>query len=515
MTPKNLALLSALGMLLTSVTVYSLTPPGGAADSASASPEPEIVASPEVIGGGETTTELGRFTAGSTLMVEGRLGHPRLLEGAGETFVMLEVRGDSAGRAQTQAPANLSLVIDRSGSMRGTRLPNAIQAASRAVDQLQDGDVVSVVAFDTRTTVVVPPTTIGPGTRSRVLADIRGITLGGDTCISCGLEEGLAFLDRTEGRVNRMILLSDGDANNGVRDVPGFRALAQRAHDGGVSITTIGVDVDFNEKILAALAQESNGRHYFAESDAGLTRIFQEEAEALKSTVASGAEVAIDLAEGVELDRVFDRTFRRVGSKVIVPLGSFSRGEVKTVLLKVRTPRTGDGKTAIADVEMTYRDLVASTEGRCEGKLEAVITSDPAQASDLDAVVAGRVQRSETVSTLKQANFLFQQGRLGEARRKLETQQQALKDEAVKAKRSAPSARAGDVERDFDRQIAALESANSDFNAPSIQFATPPSGGGAQVAAPAAAPPSPAPQESRAGRTAVRRNEKNAVDLGF
>lgn len=514
MRPKNVALLSALGMLLTSVSVYSLTPPGGGSDPAPlATPDTvTVAASPEVVVGGEAKTELGRFTAGSTVMIEGRLGHPRLLRSAGETFLMLEARADSAGRAQSQAPANLSLVIDRSGSMKGTRLPNAIQAATRAVDQLQDGDVVSVVAFDTRTTVIVPPTTIGPGTRSRVLSDIRGITLGGDTCISCGIEEGLALLDRTEGRVSRMLVLSDGDANNGVRDVPGFRSIAQRALERGVNITTIGVDVDFNEKILSALAQESNGRHYFAENDAGLSRIFEEEAEALKSTVASGAEVEIELAQGVELDRVFDRTFRRAGNKVIVPLGSFSRGEVKTVLLKVRVPGAAAGELKVADVDMTYRDLVASTDGRCSGKLALEITDDPAQASDLDAVVAGRAQRSETAAALKQANFLFQQGRLDEAKRKLEGQQAALRDEAAKAKKVAPLGKAADVDKDFERQIAALESASSDFNAPSIQFATPPpAAGAAQVAAPAAA----APQESRQGRTAVRRNEKNALDLGF
>lgn len=519
MRPTTVALFSALGMLLSSVTVYSLTPPGGGADPADlARPDPAPVTTQEVAGGPEAQTELGRFTAGSTLMVEGRVGHPRLLRSARETFVMLEVRGDSAGRATAQAPVNLSLVIDRSGSMKGGRLLNAIQAATRAVDQLQDGDVVSVVAFDTRTTVVVPPTTIDSGSRSRVLADIRGISLGGDTCISCGIEDGLGLLDRTEGRVSRMLVLSDGDANNGVRDVPGFRAIAQRALDRGVNISTIGVDVDFNEKILSAIAQESNGRHYFVENDAGLTRIFEEEAESLKSTVASGAEVAIELAPGVELDRVFDRTFRRAGNRVLVPLGTFSRGEVKTVLLKVRLPGGEAGPAPVADVEMSYRDLVASSDGRCAGKLAVEVTDDPAIASVLDAVVAGRVQRSETASTLKQANFLFQQGRVDEARRKLDSQEQALRDEASKAKKAAPAARAKDVERDFERQIAALESAGDGFGQP--VFATPPpSAGGAPgqavAAAPAAAAPAPPPQESRKGRSAVRQNEKNAFDMGF
>jgi Ca-activated chloride channel family protein len=345
-----------------------------------------------------------------------------------------------------------------------------------------------------------------------VLSDIRGITLGGDTCISCGIEEGLALLDQTPGKVSRMIVLSDGDANNGVRDVPGFRSIAQRAHERGVSITTIGVDVDFNEKILSALAQESNGRHYFVENDAGLARIFEEEAESLKSTVASGAEVTIDLAPGVELDRVFDRSFRRSGNRILVPMGSFARGDVKTVLLKVRTRGQAAGQAPIAEVAMTYRDLVADREGSCAGKLGVEITDSPADASDLDAVVAGRVQRSETAAALKQANFLFQQGRLNEARSKLEAQQQALRGAASRAKTTAPAGKAADVARDFERQLAALDEANSGFATPPTSFATPPPG-----AAQAAAPPRPvaAPQESRAGRTTVRRNEENAVNFGF
>src|SRR5262249_22091250 len=162
-----------------------------------------------------------------------------------------------------------------------------------------------------------PPTTITPTNRERVNASIRSITLGGDTCISCGIEQGMTLLEQTPGKVNRMILLSDGDANHGVRDVPGFRAIAQRALSRGIPVSTIGVDVDYNEKILSAIAQESNGRHHFVENDAGLTRVFEAEAESLTGTVASSAEVAIDLAPGVELEQVFDRTFRRSGNRIL------------------------------------------------------------------------------------------------------------------------------------------------------------------------------------------------------
>ena len=295
-----------------------------------------------------------------------------------------------------------------------------------------------------------------------------------------------------------MIVLSDGDATKGVRDLPGFRSIGQRARDRGISITTIGVDTAYNEKILSAIAEESNGRHYFVENDAALSKVFAAEAESLTTTVASAAEVTIELAQGVELDRVFDRSFRRSGNRISVPLGSFSGGEVKTVLLKVRIPSQQEGTTLVADVNMTYRDLVADSAGRCDGKLAVEVTGEDAPASDLDPVVAGRVQRSETAAVLKEANTLFDQGKREEARQRIAAQASSLASAAVKAKSAAPADRAAEVSGDFDKQIAAIGRASSGF-------ATPPAarpGGGSVAADPA--PVTRAPQLD---------NEANAFDL--
>ena len=518
MKPTRLAVLAALGMTLTSVSVYSLTPPGGVRISGSG-PNDSIGATIEKLPDVPVDqTEIAHFVAGSTLTVDGRLGHPHLARsGNGETFVMLEVRGADSAKARVAAPVNLSLVIDRSGSMKGTRIRNAINAATIAVGRLNEGDTLSVVTFDTQVQVVVPPTTVNAGSRDRLMDDIRRIGLGGDTCISCGLEQAMSLIEQTPGKVNKMILLSDGDANHGVRDVPGFRSIAQRAASRGMSVTTIGVDVDYNEKIMAAIAQDSNGRHYFVENDAALARVFESVAESLTSTVASGAEVAIDLAAGVELDRVFDRTFRRAGNRIIVPLGTFGQGDVKTVLLKVKVPAQTDGKVAVAGVDLTYRDLAANSDSRCAGKL-ALEVGDGAGAGDLDPVVSGRVRRSETVTTLNEANGLFAQGRFAEATRKLEQQDRSLRAAADEAKKSAPAAKAKDIDADFQNQIAAIGGANSGFAAPAAAapspvFAQAPDGNGnGSFATP---PPPPAPQASRAGKSAVKLNQQCAVELGF
>ncbi|HEY4122197.1 MAG TPA: hypothetical protein VGM56_30225, partial [Byssovorax sp.] len=258
-----------------------------------------------------------------------------------------------------------------------------------------------------------------------------------------------------------------------------------------------------NEKVLAAIAQESNGHHYFVENDAALERAFEREAEALTSTVASEAEVKVDLPDGVELDRVFDRSFHRAGGSVVVPLGSFSAAETKTVLLRVRAPRAGAGSMPMATVAVAYKDLSSGAVVGAKGELVAEALPSGAAPGDLDAVVASRVQRSETALVLKEANTLFEQGRFDEASRKVAAQESSLRAFSEKAAAAAPAPKRRAVAKDLDNQLQALGSSG---------FATPPT----TNASPFASPPRPAPaQDSREGRGAVRRNQERVNDLAL
>lgn len=456
----HVALLSAAGMLLSTATVLSFAggskPPSAVAE----------VASPGAPIPPGTDADLASFNAGSTLRVEGRVGHPRMVKGSrGETFVLLEVQGDSGARAAKPAPSHLAIVIDRSGSMKGDRIKNALDGAASAVDHLGDGDQVSVVAFDDRATVVVPATEIDAGSRERVKAEIRKIGLGGETCISCGIEDALSELQRSADKVDRMIVLSDGEATAGVRDLPGFQAIAARARSRGVGITTMGLGVTYNQKVLGAIALDSGGSHHFIENLASLERVFQAEADKLRATVAAEAEASIDLGAGVELERVFDRTFERRGRSVVVPLGTFAQGDTKTVLLQVRVPSRDEGAAPVADVRLTYRDLVDGRQSRCEGTLGVVITRDPNGGSPLDAVVSGRVQRSLTAAALLEANDLFARGRVEEAERRLAVQQKAVAAAATAAAAAGPPAkRKADVENDFAGQAGSLDGASRGLN---------------------------------------------------
>jgi Ca-activated chloride channel family protein len=490
---RTVACWSALGVILSSAGATAIPLPHGN------DPTEELRAEPKA------ARDIAHFSADGTLGLDARLGHGAIAkDGRGGTYLLAQVTGSDKSSV-TAPPLNLAVVIDRSGSMKGDRLANAIAAASGMVERMRDGDSVSVVSFDTQPTVVVPPTLASSATRASIEAAIRSIHLGGDTCISCGLEAGMRELEQTAlgpSRVNRMILLSDGATNAGVRDVPGLRAMAGRMRDRGVTISTIGVDVDFDERVMTALAAESNGQHYFVESPSALPRIFSQEFDELLAAVGNDTELAIELAPGVDVEEVFDRSFQRDGRTIRIPFGTFSAKQEKTVLVRLAVPADRDGEVPIADLRLSYRDLVRHADGAVAGSLALVVTTDSSAVQrDLDPFVATRLERSRTAQTLSEVNRLFEAGQVDAALARLRQQQENLKrTEAItrRAPRPTPSPSRNKIdfndpfETDLGKQRDAVNRAADNIAPP---------------AAPTVAP------SSHAGKAGRKENEERSFDL--
>lgn len=505
MKSAAIALWSILGVVISSAAAFAVP-----VSSARPGGEPTVIVA-------ANDGDPSRFSGGSSLILDARLGHKELPPGGGETFVFASVAGRDATDRGLASPVHIGIVIDRSGSMRGARIANALAAAVGTVERMRDGDLVSVVSFDDSSQVVVPPTRLSSSSRAGIEAAIRSIRLGGDTCISCGLETAMSELMRngaaSDGGVTRMLLLSDGAANRGVRDVSGLRSIAASMRDQGCTISTIGVDVDFDEKIMSAIATESNGRHYFVADATQLPSVFQQEFDSLVSTVASDAELEIELAPGVEPVQVFDRSHRRSGQHIIVPFGTLSAHQEKTVLVKVRVPAsfTGDAAVPVAKLRLAYRPNSGFGREETDGVL-AVRSRVDASLDALDPFVSARLSRSLTADSLTQANQLFEEGHVEEARARLSAHADALAKSEKKAKDEAPSAAAPKTAAkpladDFDQQIAAVREAERSFGNAS-QAASAAATGGAS-AAPAA------PADRREGRAQVRTNQANAQALGF
>jgi Ca-activated chloride channel family protein len=439
------------------------------------------------------------FRVVDSLTMEGRLGHSVLRAAEqGESYLYAELRADPNKVARTPAPLNLAIVIDRSGSMRGKKLDNAIAAARGAVRRLRDGDAVSVLSYNTATEIISPVTSIDATSRERVGAALGSMTAQGNTCISCGLELASELLRQRSGMVSRILLLSDGEATAGVRTVEDFRAIAARCREAGTSITSIGVDVQYNERVMAELAIESNGRHYFVENADGLPRIFDQELESLTHTIASGAELVVTPAPGITVVQAYDRTYRREGSRVVVPLGTFAAGEQKTFLARLGIPASAPGIHPVTEVELRYRDLVEGRAKDHRGALSVSLSPDPSLVSALDPLVELRLSRSESRKALFDANELFRAGRVDEARAVV-SRQRTVVDQARPASAAAPAARRGEIDADYKRQAAALEQAEGGFS----------QGSGRAAPAPAAA------AKGRSAPAQVRANADYATQAGY
>ena len=145
---------------------------------------------------------------------------------------------------------NLSLVLDRSGSMQGTKIKAARDAACRIVDQLLPTDRLSIVAFDNQVEIVCPCQPVTD--KTEIKSKISRITAGGNTALHQAWVRGAMEVNRFSevSTHNRILLVTDGQANVGETNPATLIGQAREMVVHRLSTSTIGIGNDFNEELL-------------------------------------------------------------------------------------------------------------------------------------------------------------------------------------------------------------------------------------------------------------------------
>ncbi len=164
----------------------------------------------------------------------------------------------------------LALVIDRSGSMSGTKMKLALEAASAAVDFLSERDSVAVVAFDSDAETVVSLGKVED--KQAILGKIGSIQEAGGTEIYAGLQRAYEMLQPSDAQIKHIILLSDGQSEG---DFPG---LTRSIREAGITLSSVAIGNDSDTQLMKALAEWGGGRYYETDSPENLPRIFTREA---------------------------------------------------------------------------------------------------------------------------------------------------------------------------------------------------------------------------------------------
>ncbi len=349
----------------------------------------------------------GSFTAGLS-------ASKVLAKSSGELFVSADLVAKPPPSSGERAPIDLALVLDRSGSMAGEKLAAARHAASGIVSRLADRDRVALVQYDQEVEVLVPLTPLGDGGRQRLKGALQSVVEGGSTDLYHGLATGLGQVgrERGTGRVNRVVLLSDGQANSGVTDPMRMGRLATEAAGSGIRVTTVGMGLDYNEDLLALLAESGRGRYYYVRDAASLEQVFAGEAAAVQATVATQVELSIEPGvPGVEILEVYGYDVRRAGTAVVVPMADLSGGESRRITARLKIPTSSPGRMDVVGLRLSSVDALNKQPATRTIRLQAEVTRDEreVEASVNPAVMAHVVQMRAAVA-MRQATAAYQRG---------------------------------------------------------------------------------------------------------
>jgi Ca-activated chloride channel family protein len=196
---------------------------------------------------------------------------------------------------------NLSLVLDRSGSMEGEKMIRAREAAMFCVDQMLATDRLSVVTFDDHIDVLFPNE---PVTNKKAMKDLiarvtaRNSTALHEAWVRGGLTVSEHMLDQG---INRVVLITDGLANVGVTSTDEIVTQAMGLFQRGVSTSTIGIGADFNEDLLMPMAQSGGGNAWHVVEPDDMQKIFQIELEGLIAQFAHTVSLSLIPADGVRV----------------------------------------------------------------------------------------------------------------------------------------------------------------------------------------------------------------------
>ena len=341
----------------------------------------------------------------------------------GELFLDISLRADPA-KTRKRAPINVGLVIDRSGSMAGPKLAHAKEAARKLIYSLRDGDRLAIVTYGSDVTMV-PSRIINAESRSQLTAVVNGIVDGGGTYLSGGFERARDEVLRTstEGYINRVMLISDGQANEGITDLGRLNQMARAALNRGIHLTTMGVGLSFNETLMTAMAEHGGGHYYFIEDSSSMAAIFDKELKTLMTTVARKATVTMTLEPGVSLVEVYGYTFEQTGRTVTIRLPDIYGGQQRKIMCKLRIPANHEGKQQVAKVQLTFLDVETNRELASNTSSRVDITSDATRvARGTNKHVMAKAEQVIISKNLKEAMKSYGSGDVSAAQVRLRRQ---------------------------------------------------------------------------------------------
>ncbi|TVP72477.1 MAG: VWA domain-containing protein [Nitriliruptor sp.] len=334
------------------------------------------------------------------------------LESEHDVHVMFEVSVPDTPTDRARHPLRIGLALDRSGSMSGAKLETVKRCARYLAERLDDQDAIALVAFDSEVQLV---SSLAAPDLSQLSPSIAALGPGGMTNLSGGWLKAIEEVGRQGDGVRRVLLLTDGLANQGVTELSQLTSVARTTSQHGISTTTIGVGDGFAEELLTGIADAGGGRGWFAESVEDIPAIFAEEFDDLVAVVAQNVSLELRPAGEVQLLEVLgDHPSVAVEGGVQVQLGDAFSGQRLRVVLRLHIPNLVSlGVQQVAELVLRYVTVgeeVVSHQASFPLLVNAVSAEEAAQAAS-DPEVTDEVVVLSAAQATDRARKLADEGR--------------------------------------------------------------------------------------------------------
>ena len=363
----------------------------------------------------------------SKLTLTSKIQKPLISTQEQYAHMLLRVSSAKSSTPQAHKKLNLSLVIDRSGSMSGQKIIDARKSAIQMLNKMRDGDTISVVSYSGKSSINVEPTILNEITRSKIEAIIHTISDGGGTNLSEGMINGINCVSKNKdtNQVNRVLLISDGNANKGITEPAQLNKIAREALQKGIIITTLGLGVDYNEDIMTSIADSAGGNYFFIEESEKITETLNQEIAQMVATIGKDLQLKTIIPSNLSLDKVYGWIIEKNDSDIKVPLGEIFSGQTRAILCRIKLPaqlQKGQQVT-LPSFSLSYKYLDGDKEEAItlNTKQHTITVSEDQQMilTKQDMEVTARIAEIELANRLENTAKLVEQRKFTDAKKEL------------------------------------------------------------------------------------------------
>ncbi len=331
-----------------------------------------------------------------------------------------------------RAPVNLAVVLDKSGSMAGEKLQRAKAAAKDLLTKLDERDVFSFVVYDDDVNALVPAQSAANA--KEIARRIDSVEAAGKSALFGGISKAAAELRRNSGQrlVSRMILLSDGRATIGPSAPTDLERLGLSLRKEGISVSTIGLGLNYNEDLLTRLSRAAGGNAYFAKDTKALTAVFKRELADILSVAARDIRVRLATANATSIKRLVGRRgrVRRDRAEVVIP--QLYAGLSNYVLVELEVPAGLDAEDRrLATIQTSFDNVLTDRRHTVETAVTVRFSSQKELVqTSINKGVQYDYNLNDNTNFINGSIVLMDQGRRQEAVRNLISRASALRVQA-------------------------------------------------------------------------------------